>query len=156
MINIQNTDDNECLKWCLVKYLHQADDHQVRIRKVDKDFSRELNFKGAKSPGKIRDIHKSGKKNCISISVFDCENKIKYPIYVSRNAFKRHDDLLLKKNGLIKDFSTFMYDHTLHRGRMLFCCYCLQHFKVKEILKFNLNHSFKNNAQKRIKMPKKG
>ena len=43
-----------------------------------------------------------------------------------------HIDLLLigevekKQYVLIKDFNTFMYDHTLHHGRKHFCCYCLQ------------------------------
>ena len=27
MINIQNVDDSECYKWCLVRYLHPADHH---------------------------------------------------------------------------------------------------------------------------------
>ena len=29
---------------------------------------------------------------------------------------------------LIKDFNTFMYDHTSHHGRKHFCRYCLQAF----------------------------
>ena len=31
---------------------------------------------------------------------------------------------------LIKDFSTFKYDHTLYRGRKHFCRYCLQAFST--------------------------
>ena len=50
-----------------------------------------------KFPAKIRDIHKTEKKNCISISIFDYENKQKYPNYVSRNTFKKHVDLLLQE-----------------------------------------------------------
>ena len=51
----------------------------------------------------------------------------KYLIYVSKNAVKRHVDLLLigeESIGhyvLIKDYSTVMYDHTLHLGRKHFC-----------------------------------
>ena len=36
MINIQNISDNECFKWCLVRYLHPTDHNPRRIRKVDK------------------------------------------------------------------------------------------------------------------------
>ena len=36
LINIQNIDDNESLKWCLVRYLNPADDHPARIKKADK------------------------------------------------------------------------------------------------------------------------
>ena len=32
---------------------------------------------------------------------------------------------------LIKDFNTFMYDHTLHRGKKHFCLYCLQTFSTE-------------------------
>ena len=36
MINVQNIDDNECFKWCLVRNLQPEDHNSVRIRKVDK------------------------------------------------------------------------------------------------------------------------
>ena len=65
LINIQNADDNECLK-SLVRYLHPADHHPGRIRKVFKDFTREFDFKYIKFPVKIRDIHKT-KKNDASV-----------------------------------------------------------------------------------------
>ena len=84
LINIQNIDDNECFKWCLVRYLHPADDHLARTTKADKDFARELDFKDIKLPVKIRHIHKIEEKNFIAISVFSYENKEKYPIYVSK------------------------------------------------------------------------
>ena len=60
---------------------------------------------------------------------------------MSRNIFKRQNDLLLIREGgkrhyvLIKDFSIFMYDHALHRGRKKLSCYCGQAFTTKEILK---------------------
>ena len=73
-------------------YSDSADHHSARIRKIDKDFARRLDFKDTKFPVKIRDIHKIEKKNCIS--VFGYEIKEKYPIYVSKNTFKRHVDLL--------------------------------------------------------------
>ena len=62
LINIQNINDNECFKWCLFRYLHDADHNPARIRKVDKDFARELDFHNIRFPVKIRDIHKIKKK----------------------------------------------------------------------------------------------
>ena len=79
MINIQNTDDNECFKWCLVRYLNHVDHNPRRITKADKILQRDLK---TKYPVKIRDIHNIENKNSISISVFGYENKEKYPIYV--------------------------------------------------------------------------
>ena len=61
-MNIQNIDDNERFKWCLVKYLHPADHHPARITKADKNFAKELDFKDKKFPVKIRAIHKIEKK----------------------------------------------------------------------------------------------
>ena len=71
LINIQNTDDNECFKWCLVKYLNPDDHDSLRITKDDKDVAKSLDFKDIKFPVKTRDIHKIEKKNYIGISVFD-------------------------------------------------------------------------------------
>ena len=62
----------------------RQDHHPARIKKVDKHFSRELDFRDVKFPLKIRDIHKCEKKNSVGIRVFDYENQVKYPIYVSR------------------------------------------------------------------------
>ena len=45
LINIQNTDDNECFKWCLVRYLNPADRNPVRITKANEDFAKKFDFK---------------------------------------------------------------------------------------------------------------
>ena len=145
---------------CLFRYLHTSDHNPRTIRMVDKYFTRELDFKDIKLPVKIRDIHKVEKKNCICISVFNHENKEKYLIYVSRNTFKRHVDLLLvgeegkRHYVLIKDFNSFMYDHKLNHGRKHFCCYCLQAFSTKQIVKCYIDDCFKINGKQKIKMPK--
>ena len=88
MINVQNTDDNEGFKWCLVRYFNSEDHNPRRITKVDKNFAKKLDFKDIKLPVKIRDIYKIGKKNSIGINVFGYENTEKYPIYVSKNVSK--------------------------------------------------------------------
>ena len=80
---------------------------------------------------------------------------------MSRNTFKGHVDLLMTgEEGkihyvLIKEFSTFMYDRTLHHGRKHFSCYCLQGFSTKDILKCHIHDCFKINGKQMIKMPKK-
>ena len=57
-MSIQNIDDNECFKWCLVKYLHPADHHAAKIIKAEKTFAKELVLNDIKFPVKIKDIHK--------------------------------------------------------------------------------------------------
>ena len=61
-----------------------------------------------------------------------------------------------KQYVLIKDFNTFMYDYSLHRGRKHFCHYCLHVFITEELLKHNNNNCFKINFVQGIVMPKKG
>ena len=102
---------------------------------------------------------KKKKKNSFGISVFCYENKEKRPIYVSKKKCweDKHADLLLIGEGekkhyvLIKDFNTFMYDHTLHRGRKLFCPYCLHAFVTEEIVKRHIQDCFKINGKQRTK-----
>ena len=90
--------------------------------------------------------------------------KVEYSIYVSQKCCEdKHVDLLLIKEEskrhyvLIKDFSTFMYDYTLHcGGRKHFCCCFLQACRTAETLKCHIKDCFKINGKQRIKMPKKG
>ena len=98
----------------------------ARIRKVDKLYGDELDFKDIKFQFKVRNICKIEKKNSIDISDFVYEDKRKYPIYVSKNFCEDKHDLLLieerdkKSYLLIKDFNTFMYDYILHREEKAF------------------------------------
>ena len=94
MINIQNTDDNECFKWCLVRYLNPADHHRARITKADKDFAKRLDFKDIKFPVKIRGIHKI-KKNPLALVFFAMKIKKNIQSMYQKNA--------VKKNMLIYD-----------------------------------------------------
>ena len=102
---------------------------QIILRFEDKKLFEDIKF-----PLKIKEIHKTEKKNFININIFGYENKEKYLIYVSKNPLKKkHIDLLLIEEDkwhyvLIKDFNIFMYDNTPHSGRKYFCRYCLQTF----------------------------
>ena len=100
------------------------------------------------------------KKNSISISVFDYENKEKHSIYESKKCCEESMLIYINqrrriKRVLIKDFHTSMYDHTLHCGKKRFCCYCLQAFSTEEILKNHIKDCFKINGKQRITMPKR-
>ena len=54
----------------------------------------------------------------------------------------------------IKDFDTFMYDHTLDRGRKHFCRYYLQAFRSEEILKIHIKNCFKVIGKQRTVIPR--
>ena len=89
-INIQNFDDNECFKWCLVRYSHPADHNPRKITRSEKLFGDELDFEDIKFPVKIKDIHKFEIKQTILLVLVFLVMKIKkkYPIYVSKKCFE--------------------------------------------------------------------
>ena len=58
LINIQNTDDNICFHWIIVRSINLAARNPAGITKADKEFAKKLDFKDIKFPAKIRDIHK--------------------------------------------------------------------------------------------------
>ena len=45
LINNQNTNDNECFKSSIIRYLNPADLNPARITKADKEFSKKLDLK---------------------------------------------------------------------------------------------------------------
>ena len=93
LINIQNIDDNECFKWSLVRSLDSADRNSVRTTNVDKEFPKKLAFKDIKFPVKFSNIHKSEKKNFISISFL--------VLKIMKNVQSMHQKNILKKSTLI-------------------------------------------------------
>ena len=103
--------------------MNPADHDPERITKTDKDFSKRLDFKDIKFPIKTRDIHNIEEKNSINISVFGYEKLGN----ISKKCFeeKHVDSLLTEENGkrhyvYMKDFNTFMYNHTFHRQKSIF------------------------------------
>ena len=70
LLSVQNIDDNEFFKLCLVRYLNPADQIPRRITKGDKDFAKRVYFKGIKFLVKIRDIRKIEEKRIPSVLAF--------------------------------------------------------------------------------------
>ena len=80
LINIQN-DNNECFRWCLVRYVNPVTKNLAKIRNVDREFAMQLNSKNFKFPVNKTDYAKIEKQNKISVNVFAHENKIPYCIF---------------------------------------------------------------------------
>ena len=82
-------------------------------------------------------------------------------MYQKKYCRKKHVDSWLiweevqRHWALIKDFNTFMYDHTLNSGRKHFCNYYFWAFSKQEILKSQNKDCFKINNKPRVLMPKK-
>ena len=160
LINLKNN-DNECFRWCHIRYLNPQDVHPERIKKIDKEYINQLDYSGIEFPVTVKQYNKIEKQNEININVFGYENKQPYPIYISKEKYEKHLELLLiteddnKHYVLIKDFNRFMFNQTKHEHRKHFCMYCLQCFSSEEVLKNHKDNCIQLNGEQAIKMPDK-
>ena len=160
LINLKNN-DNECFRWCHIRYLNPQDKYPQRIKKIDKEYINQLDYSGIEFPVNVKHYNKIEKQNEININVFGYENKQPYPIYISKEKYEKHLELLLitedknKHYVLIKDFNRFMFNQTKHEHRKHFCMYCLQCFSSEEVLKNHKDNCIQLNGEQAIKMPDK-
>ena len=160
LINLKNN-DNECFRWCHIRYLNPQDKYPQRIKKIDKEYINQLDYSGIEFPVTVKQYNKIEKQNEININVFGYENKQPYPIYISKEKYEKHLELLLiteddnKHYVLIKDFNRFMFNQTKHEHRKHFCMYCLQCFSSEEVLKNHKDNCIQLNGEQAIKMPDK-
>ena len=161
LINLKN-EDNECFRWCHIRYLNPHGKDPQRIKKDDRQYIKNLDYQEIKFPVTIKQINKIEKQNNIRINVFGYENKQPYPIYISKEKFKDDMNLLLITNDknkhyvLIKDFNKFMHNQTKHDGRKHFCMYCLQCFSSERVLNSHKNNCIQINGTQAVNMPEKG
>ena len=160
LINMKN-EDNECFRWCHIRHLNPQEKDPQRIKKTDKQYVGKLDYSNIEFPVSVKHYSKIEKQNSINISVFGYEDKQPYPIYVSKEKYEDHMELLLitenenKHYVLIKDFNKFMYNQTKHKERKHFCIYCLQCFSSERVLNNHKENCIQVNGQQAIKMPNK-
>ena len=161
LINIKN-EDNECFRWCHIRHLNPQNKNPQRIKKIDKNLIKQLDYSNIEFPVTVKQINKIEKQNNIRINLFGYEEKQKFPLYISQEKYHEHMELLLinkdKKNHyvLIKNFNKFMFDQTKHKCKKYFCMYCLQCFSRKDVLDEHVKNCISINGKQAIKMPEKG
>ena len=160
LINMK-IEDNECFRWCHIRHLNPQEKDPQRIKKTDKQYVEKLDYSNIEFPVSVKHYNKIEKQNSINISVFGYEDKQPYPIYVSKEKYEDHMELLLitenenKHYVLIKDFNKFMYNQTKHKERKHFCMHCLQCFSSERVLNSHKENCIQVNGQQAIKMPDK-
>ena len=114
LINLKNKDD-ECFKWCHVRFINPINSHPEKINKKDKEIAKTLGYRSIKFPIKVKDYEIIEERFNINVNVFG-EEKSHYV--------------------LIKDFNKLMYSRlkTKNAHKKHFCMACLQNFTTKEIL----------------------
>ena len=157
-VNLKN-EDNECFRWCHIRYLNPQMKDPQRIKRDGKKKVNELNYDGVEFPVSQRHYNKVEKQNSIRINVFGYEDGQPFPIHISKETFEDQMNLLLitkdekKHYVLIKDFNAFMYNQSKHKDRKHFCMYCLQCFSSIEILDAHRKDCIVINGNQAIKMP---
>ena len=146
LISIQSSDDNKCLKWCLVKYSNPSDHHLPRIRKIDKDLARKLDFKFKKITVKIRDTHKIKKKN-VSASVMRITRKYQSTF---QKIFLRDIFLTIYLSKILERSCTIKHYIMIQNIFVVIACNILLLHKHQS----NID-CFKINGKQMIKMAKK-
>ena len=160
LINMKNK-DNECFRWCHIRHLNPQDKDPQRIKKVDRQYVEKLDYSNIDFPVSVKHYRKIEKQNSINISVFGYEDRQPYPIYVSKEKYEDHMELLHvtkdenKHYVLIKDFNKFMYNQTKHKERKNFCMYCLQCFSSQRVLNNHKDICIQINDTQAIRMPNK-
>ena len=161
LINMKNK-DNECFRWCHIRHLNPQDKDPQRIKKTDKQYIEKLDYSSIEFPVTVKQINKIEKQNNICINLFGYEEKQKFPIYISKEKYQDHMELLLITEGenkhyvLIKDFNKFMFRQTKHEHKKHFCMYCLQCFSREDVLTEHKNNCLSINGKQAINMPEKG
>ena len=161
LINMKNK-DNECFRWCHIRHLNLQDKDPQRIKKTDKQYIEKLDYSSIEFPVTVKQINKIEKQNNICINLFGYEEKQKFPIYISKEKYQDHMELLLITEGenkhyvLIKDFNKFMFSQTKHEHKKYFCMYCLQCFSREDVLTEHKNNCILINGKQAINMPEKG
>ena len=154
-------EDNECFRWCHIRRLNPQDKNPQRIKKSDKEYINKLDYSGIEFPVTTKQYNKIEKQNEININVFGYEIKQPYPIFVSKEKYDKHMNLLLitedknKHYVLIKAFNSFMYTQTKHKERKHFCMHCLQCFSSERVLNDHKDNCIQVNGTQAVKMPDK-
>ena len=113
LINLKNK-DNECFKWCHIRFINPQNKHCHRIKEKDKEIGKTLDYSGINIPMKARDYEIIEERFNINVNVFAYENKF-FPLYVSKKLNEQVLNVLLISNEensryvLIKDFNRLMY-----------------------------------------------
>ena len=83
LINIKN-DDDECFRWCHIRFLNPQRTNPQGINRVNKQMINELNSDGITFPVMQKQYNKIETQNNIRINIFGYEKGQPFPIHISK------------------------------------------------------------------------
>ena len=104
--------DNECFKWCHIRFINPTNNHPEIINKQDKETAKTLDYRGINFLMKARDYEIIEERFNINVNVFGYENKI-FPLHVIKRFNEQALNVLFISNEenyyvFIKDFNRLM------------------------------------------------
>ena len=126
---------------------------QYLIRNIDREFAKQLNFKGIKFPVQNKDYPGGGGGESI-LPYLVMKIKI-HTVFILQKSFEKHVHLLLTSivwslhYVLIKAFDSSMTNKTRHDGKKD-CRYCLKCFRSSKILENHIKVCLAINYAKRL------
>ena len=158
LTNIKNS-DNKCFTWSVLSALHPIDckKNPERIHHY-RECQDELNFDGVEFPVTLDKIGKFERQNNISINVIGFDEVVLFLIYITKERFDTHVNLLLYTQGLInhycliKDLNKLLYSQNRHKSRMYYCPYCFHGFVREDLVRDHQPHCCQHGPQ-RIQLP---
>ena len=137
VINMKNTEDGMCFKWCIARAANMVAKHPERITPKLRDQAEKFDWRDCKFPMALDKIKFFEKRNDISVNVYEWDAA---PLRIAKEEKPFHVDLVfLTKDSqnhfaLIKNFSRFASSGKGQTERF-FCKRCLNSFPKPESLK---------------------
>ena len=134
VINILNTTDNECFKWCVTRLMHPIGNHPERVTKKLCNQSELFDWTGVSFPTTFEDVGRFEANNNISVKVLGCDEETKEIIHLRNgNGRYKHAVTLLLFEGhycLVRNVSR-LASRQSRDGITYFCDYCSFSNQVK-------------------------
>ena len=137
VINMKNTEDEMCFKWCIARAANMVAKHPERITPKLRDQAEKFDWRDCKFPMALDKIKFFEKRNDISVNVYEWNAA---PLRIVKEEKPFHVDLVFLTKGsqnhfaLIKNFSRFASSGKGQTERF-FCKRCLNSFPKPESLK---------------------
>ena len=137
VINMKNTEDEMCFKWCIARAANMVAKHPERITPKLRDQAEKFDWRDCKFPMALDKIKFFEKRNDISVNVYEWNAA---PLRIVKEEKPFHVDLVfLTKDSqnhfaLIKNFSRFASSGKGQTERF-FCKRCLNSFPKPESLR---------------------
>ena len=127
VINIKNTTDNECFKWCITRAMNPIGKNQNLITKKLREQSKIFDWTGVNFPTSFEDISRFEKSNGVSVKVLGCDEETKEVVHLrnGNGRYKLAVTLLLFEEHycLVRNISRLV-SRQICDGANYFCDYC--------------------------------